>query len=289
MGAFLLHLRLHFQLILSGIFLWAFLLAGGVPDGRTLQGFLVLHVLLYGGATAFNAYYDRDEGPITGLRRPPHAGRSCLVGGLGFMLLGALLAPRVNVTFAGIYVLMLVLGLAYSHPSVRFKDGPLSSLVVVALGQGVLGFAAGAATAVRRGLPPATPELLLGGAAAVLLTTGLYPLTQVFQIDEDLRRGDRTFAAHFGSRVVFRTAIVCFVLALFAALVPARAVFSRNETLALISALAVLVLLLGLWSRRYQPAATLANHDRVLVLGLVTSGSFLALVVRHLAQRAGAP
>jgi 4-hydroxybenzoate polyprenyltransferase len=165
----------------------------------------------------------------------------------------------------------------------------LSSLLAVAFGQGVLGFVAGAAAAVRRGLPEVTPALVLGGVAAVLFTTGLYPLTQIFQVDEDLRRGDHTFAAHFGPRVVFRTAIVCFALGLVACLPAAQIVFTRQETWALIAALAALIGVLALWSRRFDPSRTLANHDRVLTLGLLTSGCFVALIVRHLWQRAGAP
>ncbi|MFQ5600927.1 MAG: UbiA family prenyltransferase [Candidatus Krumholzibacteriia bacterium] len=285
MIAFLIHLRLHFQLILSGIFLWAYLLAGGVPDARGAVAFMVFHVLLYGGATAFNAYYDQDEGPITGLRKPPSAGRVCVVGGWVFMLSGAFLALLVSRTFAGIYAMMLFLGVGYSHPRVRFKDGPLSSLLVVALGQGALGFLGGAAAAVPRGLPAPTLELVPGGAAAVLLTTGLYPLTQVFQIDEDRRRGDRTFAVHFGPRIVFRTAIVCFALGTAAAFPAARSAFSALEAIVLVAGLGILVALLVLWSRRYDPADMLGNHDRVLVLGLLTSGSFVALIVWHLVQR----
>lgn len=282
---FLVHLRLHFQLILSGIFLWAFLLAGGVPDRRALWAFLVLHVLLYGGTTAYNAWYDQDEGPVTGLRRPPPAGRACLVGGLGFMLTGALLAGFVSAAFGLVYALIMLLSIGYSHPRVRFKNGPATSLAVVALGQGVLGFVAGAVVAVPRGFPPVSGTLVWGGAAATLLTTGLYPLTQVFQVQEDLARGDRTFAARFGPRAVFRTSLACFGLALATALPAARAVFTRGETVGLTLALGALLLLLAAWSRRFDPRARLANHDRVLALGLVTSGSFVALVVRHLAAR----
>jgi 1,4-dihydroxy-2-naphthoate octaprenyltransferase len=285
MLSFLTHLRLHFQLILSGIFLWAFLLAGGVPDGRTLGLFLILHVLLYGGTTAYNAYYDQDHGPVTGLRRPPRAGRACLRGGLAFMLLGAMLAPLGGAAFAAIYVAIMLLSIGYSHPRIRFKSNPASSLLVVACGQGVLGFAAGAVAAVRHGLPPPTRELLLGGAAATLLTTGLYPLTQVFQVEEDLSRGDRTFAAHVGPRGVFRTSLVCFTLALATALPAARTVFAPAETVVVAVALGLLIVILAHWARRFDPAAQMANHDRVLAIGLATSGCFVALIVRHLWER----
>jgi 4-hydroxybenzoate polyprenyltransferase len=285
MRSFLTHLRLHFQLILSGIFLWGFLLAGGVPDGTALFAFVILHVLLYGGTTAYNAYYDQDRGPVTGLRQPPRAGRACLYGGLGFMLLGALVAPCAGIAFAVIYVVIMLLSIGYSHPRTRFKNGAASSLLVVACGQGMLGYAAGVAAAVRHAAPHLTPALWLGGAAATLLTTGLYPLTQVFQVEEDLARGDHTFAAHAGPRGVFGTAIVCFALALAAAVPAARTVFAPAETIAVAGAMLLLIVALAAWARRCDPRAQLANHDRVLAVGMFTSGSFVALIVRHLWER----
>ncbi len=285
MIAFLIHLRLQFQLILSGIFLWAFLLAGGVPDRRAAVAFLVLHLLLYGGTTAYNSYYDQDKGPVTGLRAPPPAGRFCLWGGLGFMAAGALLAPLAGLPFSLVYAAIALLSIAYSHPRVRLKNGPASSLLVVAFGQGLLGFLAGAVVAVPAGWPQFNVALVCGGLAATLLVTGLYPLTQVFQIEEDLARGDRSFAARFGPRIVFRTTLACFGLALLTALPAAQTVFTTAETIFLVVALLALCAVVALWSRHYDPARTIANHDRVLTLGLVTSGSFVALIVRHLAGR----
>ena len=285
MIAFLVHLRLQFQLILSGIFLWAFLLAGGVPDGRAGLAFLVLHLLLYGGTTAYNAYYDQDKGPVTGLRAPPPAGRLCLWGGLGFMAAGALLAPCAGLPFTLVYVAIALLSIAYSHPRIRLKNGPASSLLVVAFGQGLLGFLAGAVVAVPAGWPRFDFALVCGGLAATLLVTGLYPLTQVFQIEADLARGDRSFAAHFGPRAVFHTTLGCFGFALVAALPAARTVFTGPETLFLVVALVALCSVVWFWSQRYDPSRVIANHDRVLTLGLVTSGSFVALIVRHLAAR----
>ena len=131
-------------------------------------------------------------------------------------------------------------------------------------------------------MPKSTPELLLGGAAATLLTTGRYPLTQVFQVEEDLARGDRTFAAHVGPRGVFRTTLACFALGLVTALPAARAVFAPAETVVMAVALLLLIVALAVWARRFDPAAQIANHDRVLTIGIVTSGSFVALIVRHL-------
>src|SRR4051812_29698615 len=65
------HLRLPFQLLLAPVYLWGWLLGGGGLSGSVMLGFLAFHLFLYGGATAFNSYYDRDEGPVGGLERPP--------------------------------------------------------------------------------------------------------------------------------------------------------------------------------------------------------------------------
>ena len=285
MRAFLLHLRLHFQLILSGIFLWGYLLAGGVPNARGLFGFILFHVLLYGGATTVNAYYDQDDGPITGLRRPPPAGPVCLWGGVAFMAIGAVLAWKLGATFALLYSAMALLGLGYSHPRVRFKNGPLASVGIVALGQGGLGFLGGAAAAVPRGLPAPGAAWILGGVAATLFTTALYPLTQVFQIDADLARGDRTFAVHFGPRIVFRTSITCFVLGAAAALPALRALFPAGVAAAFLLFLALCIAFLARWARRYDPQSVRANHDRVFGFGLATSGGFLLLIAWRLIDR----
>jgi len=281
----LVHLRLQFQAVLAGIFVWGFALADGVFDARAWVAFVALHVGLYGGVTAYNAYYDQDVGPVTGLRRPPPAGAACRWGGLGFIAAGAVAATWVGNTFAVIYLCIALLGIGYSHPRVRFKRHPLASLGVVAIGQGALGFLAGAAAAVPRGLPPWNVALASGGAAVLCFVTGLYPLTQVFQIDEDRARGDHTFAARYGARAVFRTALGCFGLGILWVLPAARRLLHPLEVGLLIAALVCLGLSIGRWAARYDPRARIANHDRVFAVGIVTSASFLLLVLRHVLER----
>ena len=122
MGDLLVHLRLHFQLFLAPIFLWGLLLAGGRVGWRAVAAFAIVHVCLYGGATAFNSAYDRDEGPVGGLERPPPVSPSLLPFAVGLLLAGwalsALLAAELEPVYGGI----LAFALAYSHP--RALDGP---------------------------------------------------------------------------------------------------------------------------------------------------------------------
>ena len=91
MWTLLVHLRLHFQLLLAPVFLWGWLLAGGGLSLSVVLGFIAFHFFLYSGATAFNSYYDRDVGPVGGLERPPSVSPGLLPFSLIVQLIGALL------------------------------------------------------------------------------------------------------------------------------------------------------------------------------------------------------
>jgi 4-hydroxybenzoate polyprenyltransferase len=207
------HLRLHYQLVfLSPLFAWGLALGGAELSTRAALAFLAFHVFLYGGITAYNSYYDRDEGPVGGLLKPPPVTAPLLGFSLAVQLVGLALCVVLSWELALFYAIVMALSVAYSHPRFRWKARARLSLVVVGLGQGAIGFRAGWLSAAT----PAAPLLgsadgLLGMTSAVLLTTGFYPLSQLYQIDEDRQRGDRTFAVAYGAEASFRFALVCLI------------------------------------------------------------------------------
>ena len=88
----------------------------------------------------------------------------------------------------------------------------MRSVAVVAFGQGGIGCAAGWLCAAS---PPHllfdSPDGLLGMAATILLTTGFYPLSQLYQIAEDRARGDFTFSVVYGPVASFRFSLGCLI------------------------------------------------------------------------------
>ena len=193
-GGLLAHLRLHFQLLLAPIFLWGYFLSGVRAPADFWLAFVAFHIFLYGGITAFNSYYDRDKGPLGGMRVPPPVTEPLLPFSLAVLITGALLAAAVNATFLAIYLDIMALGLAYSHPAIRLKARPLIGPATVAVGQGMLASLGGWASA-EPDLSSVDPIGWLGILGATLVTVGFYPITQSFQVEEDLARGDVTFAA----------------------------------------------------------------------------------------------
>lgn len=277
------HLRLRFQLLLAPIFLWGFILAGGRVDARFWVAFVAVHLCLYGGTTAYNSYYDRDEGPVGGLKQPPPVLPELLPFSLALQAVGALLAWTLNGVFFTLYLLVFFLFAAYSYPGIRLKKRPLLGLLTVALGQGILAGLSGAAAA---GVPPfALPGLAwLGIVAVTAVTTGFYPITQVYQIDEDVERGDLTFAAWVGPQQTFTFALVVMSLGCLALLWPVASVFDPLMAVGLAAFCVGLLVALARWGRRYDATDVLGNYQRVTFLHRLMSGGFLVLLVLRLAR-----
>lgn len=284
MRALLVHLRLHFQLLLAPVFLWGWLVAG---SGRlTLAialAFLSLHLFLYSGATAFNSYYDRDTGPVGGLEHPPPVAPVLLPFSLLVQVVGLFLALLVNATFAVIYVLFFGLSVAYSHPRVRLKGQPLGSLVVVGIGQGTLAFCA--AWAADRGdlVSALSLDGLLGAASATLLILALYPISQLYQVDEDAARGDRTVAVAWGPTRCFVFALTCTALGGLAMVGVIGRRFGALDLALVATGLMVQAGLLLVWARSYSPSDALATYRRVMRLNTLSASTLGAYLVARLA------
>lgn len=196
---FLLHLRLHYQLlILSGGYLLGGFLAGEMDTGQYILQFLNVHVLLFGGATAYNSWWDKDTGPIGGLKHPPKMTKWMHPVSLVLMGIGQLFALEAGFLYALIFFISLLLFWLYSTPLARWKGRPLLSLFAIAVSTGF--------NSVLMGVLAAggviSFHILLGALGASVILLSLYPVSQIFQIEEDRQRGDQTFAVTFGIRRV---------------------------------------------------------------------------------------
>ncbi len=213
---FLLHLRLHYQLgILSGCYLTGALFVIQLDVTTFWLQFVNVHVLLFAGATAFNSYWDKDEGPIGGLRNPPPMQRWMRDSSMLMQFAGLVWAYSVSLSFAIVYVCSMVLFWLYSTPLVRWKSHPILSMIAIAGSTGVGGFLMG----YLAGGGQLQLSLLLPIVGVSFILLSMYPVSQLFQVEEDTKRGDRTFASVFGLKGVqnfflFSYAFGIFLLAL---------------------------------------------------------------------------
>jgi 4-hydroxybenzoate polyprenyltransferase len=276
LARFLKHLRLQFQLILAPVFLLGYKLTGAALDLPFLWLFLLVHIGLYGGTTAFNSYYDRDEGPIGGMKFPPLAGSLERNGGLVLQLVAvaAMVFWGWRMALAGLAI--FAMGVAYSHPRWRWKARPLASLLTVTVGQGLLPFFMGVEAAAATSGQVETTEMLLAASATALIITGLYPLTQVYQIEEDRGRGDCTTAVYCGPDKVFLLARSLVGVGLAAMIFFALIVEVFHSFWLWVLPLGYLAFwgVVRMWSRRFAKQTVYQNHDWAFGTSLGTSGAF---------------
>jgi 4-hydroxybenzoate polyprenyltransferase len=93
---------------------------------------------------------------------------------------------------------------------------------------------------------------LLGMAAATLLTVGFYPLSQLYQIDEDRGRGDATFAVAYGPGASFRLALACLVTGGSCVALVALSRFGVVDAVLALGAQVLLWWVVWRWYRRFE-------------------------------------
>jgi lycopene elongase/hydratase (dihydrobisanhydrobacterioruberin-forming) len=174
-----------------------------------LLGVVLWVVCLNGGTLALNSAFDKDEGDIAYLRQPPVPPAGLAGFGTGLMLLGLAGSLVLPFEYRVVYGLCVGLSVLYSVPPFRLKAVPGADWIINMWGFGTLTpYAGWAAT----GLPLGTVgRLILLGFCP--LFAALYPLTQLYQVEEDARRGDRTFALWLGMRPSLLVALGAAVLA----------------------------------------------------------------------------
>jgi 4-hydroxybenzoate polyprenyltransferase len=186
---------------------------GGVATGQrlgaALLGLLLWVVCLNGGTLAINSAFDKDEGDIGYLRRPPPVPAHLFAFGMGLLVLGGVLSLQLPAGFTAAYAGCFALSVLYSVPPFRFKAVAGVDWIINMVGFGCLTPYAGWAVT---GRPLDRPALLVFVGFAPLFAS-LYPLTQIYQFEEDRRRGDRTLALMLGERASLVVALVAAVVA----------------------------------------------------------------------------
>ena len=275
------HLRLHFQLLLAPIFIWGYFLSGVPAPENFWLGFIAFQIFLYGGITAFNSFYDRDQGPVGGMRVPPPVTEALLPFSLSVLVAGAVLAALVNATLLSIYLAIMAMGLAYSHPGIRLKALPLLGLVTVGVGQGLFASLGGWASA-EPDLSLVDPIGWLGILGATLVTVGFYPITQAYQVEEDLARGDVTFAAWAGpSRALAFSIGVQAIGAIMLAITIAQRLGPIQAAL-VVGFYTVLLVTTAARANAFLKMDVMNQQRRVMALNTIMSGGFFLFLAANL-------
>ncbi|WP_242691588.1 UbiA family prenyltransferase [Desertivirga arenae] len=213
-------MRFFFSFFLLPVYVFALSQAKGTQTLRALLVFTCWHFFIYPASNGYNSYFDKDEGSIALLEKPPSVDKSLYWFSLFFDLIGFLLGLLVSLEFALATVIYGLLSKMYSHPTIRLKKNPIASFLVVFIFQGAFVYWASLAALSGSGITEVwDSNVFIGGMICSCLIGASYPLTQVYQHEEDTRRGDRTLSLLLGingsfvfSGILFLTGVILVFL-----------------------------------------------------------------------------
>jgi 1,4-dihydroxy-2-naphthoate octaprenyltransferase len=172
--------------------------------------FVILHLLVYPASNGYNSYMDRDTTPVGGLRNPMIPTTQLFFVTVIMDVVALLLSLIISSYFAiGIFFYILA-SRAYSYRKIRLKKYPIIGYLTVILFQGAVTFFLvfhGSSSNHSLKVP------VLAMIASSLLIGGFYPLTQIYQHQEDYGDGVITISYKLGYKGTFIFTGIVYALA----------------------------------------------------------------------------
>jgi len=203
-------LRFHFSLFLLPVYLFAISQLSEIDWLDAVIVFFILHLLVYPSSNGYNSYMDRDETPIGGLSKPLQPTKELFYVTIVMDIVAVGSSLFISIYFAAGILLYILASRAYSYRGIRLKKFPLAGYLIVIVFQGALTFFLSYhGSSVNKTLQiPFWPAL-----ASSLLIGGYYPLTQIYQHEEDLEDGVVTISYKLGKKGTFVFCGIVFALA----------------------------------------------------------------------------
>jgi len=174
--------------------------------------FMILHFLVYPSSNGYNSYMDRDVTPIGGLQTPLQPTRELYRITILMDALAIILGLFISTYFSLGILLYIIASRAYSSRQIRLKRFPVIGFLTVFIFQGALVCYItymGTNTSTDLNVP------ILPCIISSCLIAALYPLTQIYQHQEDKADGVITISYLVGKRGTFLLSMGLFLIATF--------------------------------------------------------------------------
>ncbi len=273
-------LRIPFSFFLSPVYFFALAQVPHIDWGKAALIFFILHFLIYPASNGYNSYMDRDTKSIGGLEKPPLPSRQLYVTTIFLDIAGLSLSLIIDPLFAAVMILYIGASKAYSYRGIRIKKLPLTGYLLVIIFQGAATFwlvyygsnADGSLFVPWRGM-----------IICALLIGGFYPLTQIYQHQQDLDDGVVTISYKLGYKGTF---IFCAIVYLCAFVLMAQFFILQQQQnkLMMVSIFFVPVIVYFIiWFLRVSKNAQAADFKNTMIMNWLaatcTNIAFLSLLI----------
>jgi 1,4-dihydroxy-2-naphthoate polyprenyltransferase len=247
--------------------------------------FVTLHLLVYPASNGYNSYMDRDTSPIGGLKNPLKPTKQLFIVTVCMDIVAVIISFFVSLVFAVGVLLYILASRAYSYRKIRLKKYPVMGYLTVVIFQGAVIFFLvyhGADSNHTVHVP------VISMVASSLLIGGFYPLTQIYQHQEDMDDGVETISYKLGYTGTFIFTGIIYALA-FCAL--GFQFFSNLEgTSFFILQIFMLpvIIYFFIWFRKVLKNNKEANFKNTMLMNLLASVcsnlGFITLLILHLIE-----
>jgi 1,4-dihydroxy-2-naphthoate octaprenyltransferase len=205
-------LRFHFSFFLLPVYLFAVSQVPVIDRSNAIIVFLILHILVYPSSNGYNSYMDKDESPIGGLASPLQPTKQLFYASIIMDVMAVVFAVLVDPFFALGILLYILASRAYSYRGIRLKRFPVIGFLTVFIFQGAVIFiivyhTVNSAHSFDIPVLPCIISSMLIGA--------LYPLTQIYQHEDDFKDGVITVSYLVGKKGSFIFSMILFLSATF--------------------------------------------------------------------------
>lgn len=261
------HLRLPFSLLLLPVFLFA-VFDAGIRQPNAIHVLwilgLILHLLVYPSSNAYNSLEDQDTGSIGLVKVPVQVPQSiewvtAVMDVLAVTIAGIFL-PVLSTLGLTLYILFSRL---YSWRRVRLKKFPIIGFMVVFIFQGACIFII---TQLSVGVPVNWAMAMVSSC----LIGAIYPLSQIYQHEQDRADGVETMSMKLGYRGTFVLSGILFAMGAVGFTVFYWSIFPIAVYLFHACLFASVVYFL-FWAYKVWLNTSEANYRQTMIMNLVAS------------------
>jgi 1,4-dihydroxy-2-naphthoate polyprenyltransferase len=280
------HLRFPFSFYLLPVFLFALSQSSNINWVHAGLAFFILHFLVFPSSNGYNSYQDRDESSIGGLKNPPRVSENLYRVTLLFDIAALLLALIISPLFSLLILVFVTMSRLYSYRGIRLKKYPVTGFFTVFIFQGAFVFLM-TVVAVNSAYAEIifTTQNLICMAVSSLFIGSMYPLTQIYQHEADIKDGVTSISYLLGFHGTF-----IFSASLFAAATALLLFYFINRGQPLVTLLFFIIILpvvvfLSKWFGEVRKNSKNANFENTMKANLLSSVCmnlfFLILIINN--------
>jgi 1,4-dihydroxy-2-naphthoate polyprenyltransferase len=273
-------LRIKFSFFLMPVFWFALSQVEDIHIVHAISIFIILHLLVYPASNGYNSYMDRDTDSIGGIKNPLMPTKELFYVTIVMDIIALIASAFINVYCALCVAGFIGASRAYSYRGIRLKKYPIIGFIVTSIFQGaVVYFLVYFGSSSNKFLSfPYLPMI-----ASALLIGSFYPLTQIYQHEQDKADGVKTLSMLLGYNGTFIFTGLTFFMAMNTLTIYFGLGLNFNNIIA-ITIFTMPVLFYFFWwmikVRKDKAQANFKNTMRMNVLASIcTNTAFIAVLL----------